>query len=297
MIDLTDVALDAPLDVLVKMVPSFGEETIDADLLSTQADDPVAANGRLLREFNATVSAPVMPGSLHGVLPVDLYVFAHGSDPRKPIRLGRLGWGSTCHVVTEPLKHILERMPGRRSEFYPVSVVYRDPDGAKLVGGGAVVRGLHWIWYCYAVHDLIDVPASRAVFETTSDRRLDVAGHPEVTYDVVQISPIHGLPSLVLRDIPYQEDAAFHVLGWWSRSPFVSPELIQLLHDASSSHPDMIPQLAPTILDAQRAYLSRSAVEAGKLAHKPPLRIAGTNWTMRDEYDLPFFPHRPHWAD
>lgn len=287
--DPTNIALDAPLDILIKAHPLLATESIDPDHLSTDADRPVTGEGTLIVTLDAVASAPAMPGSLQGVLPDDLYVFANGSDPQQPIRFGRLGWGSKCYVVTDRFKSVVERMPGARSEFYPVSVVYRGLADSDELGGGDVVRGSHWIWYCYAVHDIIDVPASHATFQRTSQPRLDVPGYPEVAFDVVGGYPADGPPSIVLRATPYGEDAAFHILGWSSRTPFMAPDLVRALYYGEPDVRASSPLFAAVILDKRRAYAARVAVEAGKLAAMPPFRVLGTDWIIASDHAEPFY--------
>ncbi|MBB5713155.1 hypothetical protein [Sphingomonas xinjiangensis] len=294
--DLTGVALDAPLDVLITFVPSLSTESIDPDHLSDNPDQPITGEGTLIAKLDAAASAPAMPGSLQGLLPDDLFVFADGADSQQPVRFGRLGWGSKCHVVTERFKSVLEALPSSRSEFYPVSVVYRDPASLAELGGGEVVRGSHWIWYGYAVHDIIDVSASCATFHPTSQPRLDIPGNPVVAFHVVGGDPADGPRSLVLGQLPYAQDAAFHVLGWWSRAPFVAPSLMQALQRAGDGMRAWCPQFAPIVLDQRRAYVARMAVEAGKLSATPKLRIVGTEWFLPEEYRLTFFPARPFLA-
>jgi hypothetical protein len=287
--DSTNIALDAPLDILITAVPSLGTESIDPHHLGTAADKPDTGRGSLMEALDAVVSAPAMPGSLHGLLPDDLYVFAIGSDPQQPIRFGDLGWGYKCHVVTDRFKSVVEQMPGARSEFYPVSVVYRGLADSDELGGGDVVRGSHWIWYCYAVHDIIDVPASHAIFQRTSQPRLDVAGHPEVAFDVVGADPADGLTSIVLRATPYDEDAAFHILGWWSRAPFMAPDLVGALYYGEPDVRASSPRFASVILDKRRAYAARLAVKAGELTAMPPFRVLSTDWTIAGDDAQPFY--------
>lgn len=288
MLDPTNIALDAPLDILIKAHPSLATESIDPDHLGTAADRPDTGRGSLMEALDALVSAPYMPGSLQGVLPDDLYVFAIGSDPQQPIRFGRLGWGSKCYVVTDHFKSVVERMPGARSEFYPISVVYRGVADSDELGGGDVIRGSHWIWYCYAIHDIIDVPASHATFQRTSAPRLDMPGHLEVAFDVVGAEPADG-PSIVLRATPYDEDAAFHILGWSSRAPFMAPDLVRALHYGEPDIRASSPRFASVILDKRRAYAARLAVKTGELAAMPPFRVLGTDWIIAGEHAQPFY--------
>lgn len=294
--DLAGTDLGAPLDVLVRLLRSIPSESIDSDHLGTAPDQPLMGEEGLMPRLNDAAATPIFPGSISGLLPEEVYVFARGTDPSQPIRMGQVGWGKKCHVITDRFKHLLEALPGRRSEFYPVSVVYRDPHETAELGGGEVVRDRHWLWFCYAIHDLVDVPASRAVFRSASGIRLDLPTCPRVDYQIVGNMSWDGPPSLVLRGVPYQQDAAFHVLGLSSSTPFVSPDLVRALQRERETYPADMPKIVPAVLDRLRASQADMAVDAGTLASKPPLRIVGTDWIIRDGYDPPFYPERPHYA-
>lgn len=290
--------LFTPLDVLMTtrgQMPSDDPEgpgSLVAAEIARVLDVPAPEGMRFMGELEQ-LKLGDMPASLRGRLPDPLYVFSHGRSPEQPLHLALLHQGShALYVVSDRVKAILEGLPFRHSEFFPVSMVYSaHPTTSEHFGGGPVVAGTHWLWWCYATYDLVDVANTEAILTPLATPDQTRPGAPKIAYHHVGTRLNGPKPRVTLTHLPYAESAAFSILGWPNAGLTLSPALVRALTEANLVDPDGPILIWPHPLDGPR--FDRLTSTSSRYPRKPPLRIAGTDILAADRHDPPFHARRP----
>lgn len=298
MTDMPD--LDTPIDVLMwtrgqgASDEPNGPVGIAGSYLSRVPDVPSPPD-MLFGEELQSLLVGEMPGSLRGRIPHELYVFSLGGNPDAPLDMAQLHFKRSMFVVSDRVKRVLETLTIRNSEFYPVSMVYSNKGNtSEDWGGGPVTHGTHWLWWCYATYDLIDVTHSQAVLHPKTQPNRALPGEPSVSYHKVGQEFRGPQPNVALKSIPYAESAAFMILGWPHAGMIVSPDFVEAFTRAGLIRPDGPVLINFTPLNGPRFDANEIAFDERGAPRKAPLRIFGTDILAADRYDPPFYSRRSH---
>ncbi len=257
------------------------------------APDYPASSDQRFEDQLEVLTLGAMPGSLKGRMPEELYVFSRGNTPDKPLDMAQFSYTKSLFVVSNKIKQIIQGLPIKNSEFYPVSMVYSnkgaDPD---VWGGGQVVSNTHWLWWCYAVYDLVDVECTQALLTPQTEPNRAISKDPLV--DFHHIGRRRSSPPITvgLKYVPYEESAAFRILGWSSADMIVSPAFVNALTASGLVYPDGPILISALPLDGPRYAKIKVDFSKKLIPLKPPLRIFGTNIITADYNDLPFVSRR-----
>lgn len=290
--------LDRPIDVLMTTRGQFISEDPDGpgslvDAYLARVPEYPAPREQQFQAELELLTLGYMPGSLKGKIPNPLYVFSRGRTPEKPLEIAKVHYTSSLFVVSDRVKKILETLPLKNSEFYPVSMVYStkgvDSDNC---GGGPVVAGTHWLWWCFATLDLVDTERSEASLTPMSEPNKALAGSPLMSfYHLGKIQ--HKFPvKAVLKRAPYNECAAFTILGWAAAGMVISPAFAKAFTEAGLVDPEGPLRIGVLPLDGPRYAKSNEDFRKGLISRKPPLRIYGTDILAADSEDPPFHASR-----
>lgn len=287
-----------PIDVLMAIRGQIDSDDPDGpgslvmDQISRVPDFPPPSGMRFESEL-AQLTFGDMPGSLRGKMPDPLYVFSHGRNPDRPLDFAEFSISKSLYVVSTRVKHVLETLSLQNSEFYPVVMVYSDKEiNSEDWGGGPVVADTHWLWWCFAVLDLVDAARTEAVFTPLAEPNRAAAGHPIVEYQHVGPLSRNQLARVVLKRAPYDACPVFKILGWSMVDTIVSPDLVSAFSAASLIDPDGPISIHPLPLDRSRYSKINVEYQYKRISSKPRLRIFGTHMTAADEYDPPFYARR-----
>lgn len=234
-----------------------------------------------------------MPGSLQGKIPEPLYVFSRGSKPEKPLEMARVGYTSSLFVVSDRVKCILDTLPIKNSEFFPVSMVYSTKAvNSEDWGGGPVVAGTHWLWWCYATFDLVDVANTEAVLTPLAEPNRAQPEAPIVQFHHIGKAQNKLPVKVALQRAPYIESAAFTILGWRTSGMIVSPNFVKAFTEANLIDPDGPILIGALPLDGPRHAKVSIDFRKKLIPCKPPLRVFGTEILAADSHDPPFHSSR-----
>lgn len=289
--------LFTPLDVLLTTRGQMPDDDPDgpgslvAAEIARVPDVPAPEGMRFMGELER-LKLGDLPGSLRGRLPDPLYVFSRGRAPERPLHLALLHEsGQPLWVVSDRVKTVLAGLPLRHSEFFPVTMVYSaHAPTSERFGGGAVIAGTHWLWWCYATYALVDVAHTEAMLTPMTAPDQTRPGRPHTAYHHVGTARNGPKPRVALTHLPYGESAAFTILGWPNAGLVLSPALARALADAGLVDPDGPILIRPHPLDGPR--FDRLVSVSSSYPRKPPLRVAGTDILAADRHDLPFHARR-----
>lgn len=103
----------------------------------------------------------------------------------------------------------------------------------------------------------------------------------------------NGPPNQVaLKRVPYEESAAFTILGWPSAPMIVSPAFGKAFTDAGLIDPDGPVLIGVLPLDGPRYAKVNIDFRKKLISRKPPLRVFGTDIIAADSHDPPFHSSR-----
>jgi hypothetical protein len=290
--------LDTPVDVIMTTIGEVIESEPDGpgSLVNTYVARSPEVTISPHERFSADLERMTngyLPGSLGGKLPDPLYVFSTGSNPDRPLEFAKLFWAKGLFVVSTRVKKILESLTIKSSEFYPVSMVYSNKGvNSEDYRGGPIVAGSHWLWWCYATYDLVDVANTRARITRLSEPDQAQVGQPIIDFHHIGRDPRGPPITVALNSAPYDESAAFSVLGWAGANLVLSPAFVDAFMKAGLLRPDGSVLISPTPLDGVRAAQVNAAFQRKLIPYKPPLRVFGTNILAADQYDPPFYSVR-----
>lgn len=234
-----------------------------------------------------------MPGSLQGKLPNLLYVFSRGRNPDKPLEMAKVGYTKSLFVVSNRVKIVLETLTLKNSEFYPVSMVYSNKGvNSEDWGGGPVIAGTHWLWWCYATFDLVDVENTEAILTPMAEPNRALPGNPSVQFHHIGRVRNGPPPKVALKNAPYEESAAFTILGWPSAPMIVSPAFGEAFADAGLIDPAGPISIGVLPLDGPRYAKVNVDFQKKLIARKPLLRVFGTDIVAADRHEPPFHSSR-----
>lgn len=290
--------LDSPIDVLMTTRGQFPSDDPDGPsslvdaYLSRVPEYPAPRDQQFQAELEV-LTLSYIPGSLKGKIPDPLYVFSRGKTPDNPLEMAKVHYTKSLFVVSTKIKEVLETLPLKNSEFYPVSMVYSAKGvNSEDYGGGPVVAGTHWLWWCYSTLDLIDPERTEAALTPMAEPNKALDGSPMVSFHHVG-KVQHKFPiKAALKSVPYDECAAFTILGWAAADMIISPAFVKAFTKAGLIDPEGPVRVGVLPLDAPRYAKVNDEFRRGLIPRKPVLRVFGTNILAVDSEDPPFHASR-----
>jgi len=290
--------LDSPVDVLMTTRGQFASDDPDGPgsfvdaYLSRVPEYPAPRNQQFQAELEV-LTLGYMPGSLKGKVPDQIYVFSRGKTPDNPLEMSKVHYTKSLFVVSDKVKRVLETLSIRNSEFYPVSMVYSVKGvNSEDYGGGPVVAGTHWLWWCYSTLDLIDSERTEAALTPMMEPNRALDSSPMVSFHHVG-KVQHKLPiKAALKRVPYDECAAFTILGWAAADMIISPALARAFTEAGLIDPEGPVRIGVLPPDGLQYAKINEDFRKGLIHRKPPLRVFGTDIIAADSEDPPFHASR-----
>ena len=291
--------LDTPIDVLITTAgqkidgdDTHGPGSLVATYLSRVPEYPAPKEMQFQVDLERLTFGH-MPGSLQGEIPDPLYVYTRGENPNRPLDMAKVHYTKSLFVVSNKVKSILESLRIKNSEFYPVSMVYSTKGiNSDDWGGGAVVAGTHWLWWCFATFDLVDIANTEAVLTPQSEPNRALPDAPIVSFHHLGKARNGPQIRVSLQSVPYEHSAAFTILGWSSTDLIVSPAFVSAFTEKGLVDPDGPINFGPLPLDRSRYAQVEVDFSKNIIPRKPPLRIFGTSILVADRHDPPFHARR-----
>ncbi|MFB0872350.1 MULTISPECIES: hypothetical protein [unclassified Sphingobium] len=278
-----------PIDALLELTAGVGrqEAMIDNSVLTTtpqwgsqQFDWPPLFN-------------QIAHGSIAHLMPDKVYAYTTVGQAEDVPELGALSTLYGAFIVGPRMKKVIDAFDIPKSELFPVGMVLRDcdvrdrphGDDPERLGGGAVVEGQHWLWHIYNRYDLVDWEKSEKKPYWVEDPRGDLPGSP-----MQRFSYVNNKEKSSLRALPYQESAAFQLLG--NRFVFISPEFAHAMDKAGVLWSLSGGRYASALigfyfLDKPRYIACRIARRQKQIVTMPKINIAGTDIAVTNIHDPP----------